>query len=304
MANVLSKGTLFPPDLTNEMFNVVKGKSSLAVMSEQKPVPFNGTTMFIFSFDKEIDIVAENGKKSNGGVTIQPKRMVPVKVEYGTRVSDEFMYGSEEVQLEYLKAFSEGFAKKIARGIDLMAMHGVNPRTMQTSTVIGDNCFRKAVIQTVDRTESANEDVESAVAMVQENEEDVTGIAMAPAFRSALAKETGKDGKPLFPELGWGAAPGVINGLPVSVNSTVSAKKSDGEKQKDMAILGNFRDCFRWGYAKEVPIKVIEYGNPDNDETAGDLQGHNQVYIRGEAYIGWAILEQKAFARIKEAEAV
>lgn len=302
MANVLSKGTLFPAELTKEMFNMVKGKSSLAAMSEQEPIPFNGKTVFTFNFDKEIDIVVENGKKSNGGVTIQPKNIVPIKVEYGTRISDEFVYGSEEVQLDYLKAFSDGFARKVARGIDLMAMHGVNPRTMQAAAVIGDNCFRKAVTQTVDRTESANEDVESAVAFVQDNEEDVTGIAMAPAFRSALAKETRKDGTPLFPELGWGAAPGVINGLPVSVNSTVSAKA--GEEKKDMAILGNFRDYFRWGYAKEIPIQVIEYGNPDNDETAGDLKGSNQVYLRGEAYIGWGILKPEAFARIKEAEAV
>ena len=45
------------------------------------------------------------------------------------------------------------------------------------------------------------------------------------------------------------------------------------------------------------PLEVIEYGNPDNSD-AGDLKGHNQVYIRGEAYIGWAILIPKAFALI------
>ena len=33
MANVLSKGSLFPAELTNEMFNLVKGKSSLAKLS-------------------------------------------------------------------------------------------------------------------------------------------------------------------------------------------------------------------------------------------------------------------------------
>ena len=43
---------------------------------------------------------------------------------------------------------------------------------------------------------------------------------------------------------------------------------------------------------------MIEYGNPDNDAQAGDLQGHNQVYIRGEAYIGWGIMVPDAFSRI------
>ena len=56
---------------------------------------------------------------------------------------------------------------------------------------------------------------------------------------------------------------------------------------------------FKWGYAKEIPIEVIQYGNPDNDTTLGDLKGHNQVYLRGEAYIGWGILDAAAFAHIK-----
>ena len=73
MANVLSKGSLFPAELTNEMFNLVKGKSSLAKLSGQKPIAFNGTELFTFNFDKEIDIVAENGAKSNGGVTVAPR---------------------------------------------------------------------------------------------------------------------------------------------------------------------------------------------------------------------------------------
>lgn len=298
MANVLSKGSLFPAELTNEMFNLVKGKSSLAKLSGQKPIAFNGTELFTFNFDKEIDIVAENGAKSNGGVTVAPITIVPIKVEYGTRVSDEFKYGNEDVQLQYLQAFAEGFARKVARGIDLMAFHGVNPRTMAASLLIGNNCFEKAVTQEVVASANADADVESAIALVQGNEEDVTGMAMSPAFRSALAALTKTSGDKVFPELGWGNAPGTINGLTVDVNSTVSATLTAPAENKNQAIIGNFADYFRWGFAKEIPIEVIEYGNPDNDADAGDLKGHNQVYLRGEAYIGWGILRPDAFARI------
>ncbi|MBR1470686.1 MAG: phage major capsid protein [Lachnospiraceae bacterium] len=300
MASTLSRGTLFPPELTNEMFNMVSGKSSLAALSGQKPIPFNGATMFTFNFDKEIDVLGENSAKSNGGVTIEPVTITPIKVEYGTRISDEFKYGNEEVQLQYLQAFADGFAKKVARGIDIMAIHGLNPRTnVAAATIIGNNHFDYKVSQKV--TESVNttadEDVEAMIALVQANEDDVTGMMMSPAFRSRLAALTDSDGRRLYPELGWGAAPGAIKGLPVSVNSTVS-KAATGATETDQAIAGNFRDYFRWGFAKEIPIEVIEYGNPDNDTEAGDLKGHNQVYLRGEAYIGWAILKPEAFARV------
>lgn len=296
MANVLSKGALFPPELTNELINKVRGKSSIAALSAAEPVRFNGQTLFTFSLDKEIDVVAENGAKSNGGATVGTITMTPVKVEYGVRVSDEFVRASEEIRLQYLRAFAEGFARKMARGIDIMAFHGFNPRTGAASTVIGTNNFDSQVSQTVTfAAASANDNIEAAIALVDASEHEVTGMAMAPAMRAALGalKTAANSNESLFPELAWGNNPGTIRGLRADTNATVSFNSNN-----DRAILGNFRDFFRWGYAADMPIEVIEYGNPDNDATAGDLKGHNQVYLRGEAYIGWAILDPTAFARV------
>ena len=297
MANVLSRDSLFPKELVGEMFNLVRGKSSLAKLSGAKPIEFDGETIFTFNLDKEIDIVAENGPKSNGGGTITAKSIVPIKVEYGMRVSDEFKYAAEEKQIQYLRAFADGFAAKLARGIDIMAFHGVNPRTGTAATnTIGNMHFDAQVSQTVNfAAATANDNIEAAIALVEGNEHEVTGMAMAPAMRAALAqiKKGTSSNEALFPELAWGANPGVINGLPVDTNSTVSANTS-----ADRAILGNFRDFFKWGYAKNIPLEVIEYGNPDNDAEAGDLKGHNQIYLRGEAYVGWGILVPGAFARV------
>lgn len=296
MSEILSKGALFPPQLTNQLFNLVKGKSSLARLSGASPIPFNGETVFTFSLDNEVDLVAENGAKSNGGGTIGTISMQPVKVEYGMRVSDEFKYAAEEIQLQYLTAFAEGFANKVARGLDIMAFHGVNPRSKLTASSLTNKNFDDLVTQTVAFDSLApNDNVEAAIALVQGNELDVSGMAMAPAFKSALAslKRGSTSYEALYPELGWGAAVSQINGLPVDANSTVNFNSN-----ADRAIVGDFQTYFKWGIARQIPIEVIEYGNPDNDATLGDLKGHNQVYLRGEAYIGWAILLPEAFSRI------
>lgn len=298
MADVLNKGTLFPEELIPTLLNKVKGKSSLAALCKQEPIPFNGYKEFTFNFDKEVDIVAESGAKGKGGVTVTPVTVLPVKFEYGARISDEFKYASEEVKLDYLTAFAEGFAKKLARGIDLAALHGVNPRTGQASTVVGTNNFDSKVTNTVTMgTGTVDDDVESAIAMINATENDVTGMIMAPAFKAALSKLKNTNGEKLYPELAWGSNPGTINGLPVESNSTVSANQS-----LDRAIVGDFENMFKWGIAKEMPIDIIEYGNPDNDTTLGDLKGHNQIYLRAEAYVGWGILDASAFAIIKEAQ--
>jgi len=291
----LERGTLFDPVLVKDLVSKVQGRSSLATLSGQTPIPFNGKKEFMFTMDSEIDVVAESGAKSHGGVSLTPRTIVPIKVEYGARISDEFMYASDEERISILQAFNDGFAKKVARGMDLMAFHGVNPRTGAASAVIGQNHFDQLVTQTATATADANADIETAVGLVQGSGGEVSGLAIAPAFRTSLAGLTKADGNAMFPELAWGAAPQALNGVRVDVNKTVS----DMSTPNDLAIVGDFASAFKWGYAKEIPMEVIQYGDPDNSGL--DLKGYNQVYIRSELYLGWGILAPDSFARVVEA---
>lgn len=297
MANVLSKGTMLPTEIVSELVNLVKGHSTLAVLCNSKPIPFNGQQEFTFNLDKEVDIVAENGKKTPGGASMGSRITLPVKFEYSMRTSDEFLYGTEEYRMDVLRQFSEGFGRKLARGLDLAAFHGINPRTQEASAVVGDNHFDKAVTATVEYDAATADDcLDEAVQAVTTAEHAVTGIAMAPVFGSDMSKIK-VNGVVQYPEFRFGGRPSAFYGMKTDVNETVSAYNS-----KDVAIAGNFADMFRWGYAKDIPLEVIKYGNPDNDEEQGDLKGRNQVLLRCEAYIGWSILDPSAFARIVTSE--
>lgn len=294
MGATISKGELFPEHLLTEIFNKVKGKSSLARLSGQEPIPFNGTKEFTFSMDSEIDIVAENAAKSNGGATIGTVTIVPIKVEYGSRVSDEFLYAEEEESISILTAWTDGFSRKLARGFDLMAMHGINPRTGNASAIIGSNCFDAAIAaaRTVAYNASAPDaNVDAALEALGEGYE-ANGIVIAPTMRTAIAALTVNGGRK-YPEFAWGATPENLGQMRLDSNVTVSANGS-----LDRAFVGDFQNAFKWGVAKNLPLEVIEYGNPDNNVSLGDLKGHNQIYLRSEAYIGWGILDPTAFAKI------
>lgn len=287
----LSKGSNFDPILVNDLITKVKGHSSLARLSAQTPVSFVGNKEFVFNLDKDIDIVAENGAKSEGGLSIDPVVIVPIKFEYGARISDEFMYASEEEQIKTLEAFNDGFAKKVARGLDIAAMHGLNPRTAAASGVIGTNHFDSKVTQTVQYVAASIDDnIESAIALVEGANGEVNGLAASTTARQNLAALKTSDGGKIYPELAWGGQPGTVNGLDTDFNSTVSVGGVDH------AIVGDFENMFKWGYAKEVPLEVIQYGDPDN--SGKDLKGHNQVYLRSEIYLGWGILDANSFARV------
>lgn len=294
MANVLTKGTNLPTQIVEEMFNLVRGKSSLAKVAASKPIPFNGTTEFTFTLDKEADIVAENGAKSNGGATFNPVVIRPIKFEYGTRVSDEFLYGTEEYRMDVLRQFAEGAAKKFARGFDIAAMHGLNPRTGTASAVVGTNNFDSLVTANKVQYVAASADANIDAALAQLGDVDANGVIISPAMRSAIAGLT-VNGARKYPEFAWGATPSNLGGMVLDSNGTVSFGNTNAKG--DHAIVGDFT-AFKWGYAKNIPLEVIQYGNPDNDAQAGDLKGHNQVYLRAEVYIGWGILAPTYFSRV------
>lgn len=295
--------TLYDQKLVTDLITKVKGKSSLAVLGQQVPVAFTGNKEFTFTMDSDIDIVAEGGAKSHGGITMSPVTIVPVKFEYGARVSDEFVYASEEEQIGYLEAFNDGFSKKLAAGFDMAAMHGINPRSKVVSSLVSAKSFDSVVTNTVTylgSSTTADANIESAIALVEGGDGDVTGIAISPTVRAALAALTKATGEKLYPDFAFGGQPSSLGGQALSINKTVSqAVKADASSAAaivDHGIVGDFANMFKWGYGKEVKFEVIEYGDPDN--SGHDLKGYNQVYLRGEAYLGWAIFDAASFARI------
>ena len=290
MANKTATATNFPPVTVKEVFSKVKGHSSLVKLSKSIPVAFSGNDIFTFSLDGECAIVGEGEQKPAGGATIEPVKVVPIKVVYQHRVSDEFMRASEEKALKMLEAFTEGYAKKIARALDIMAMHGVNPATLTASDKISTNHLD--TVTSVTYTDGQPTDaLEDAIALIGDN--DVTGYALSKAFGSAMGKYK-ENGISQYPEFKLGANAGKVGGTACDVNSTVSKAKD-----KAMAYVGDFENAFKWGYADEIPMEIIEYGDPDGQ---GDLKRTNEVLLRAEAYIGWGILDKNAFARVVEGE--
>ena len=288
--------TIYDPDLVTDLITKVVGRSTLAKLSQQIPVSFTGNKEMVFSMDKEMDIVAENGAKSHGGITVEPVTIIPIKFEYGARVPDEYMYASEEKKIDILAAFNDGFAKKAARALDIAALHGINPRSGSASTVVGTNYLANLASTQITYDSSApDENLEDAIEAIQALDGEVTGFALSTTFASAMGKmKASGTGEYLYPEFKFGANPGSFGGHPCDANTTV------GYDSTHHAFVGDFANGFKWGYAKEIPLKVFDSGCPDNDSDAGDLAGHNQVYLRSELYIGWGILLPDSFAVIQD----
>lgn len=293
MATITKSTTLFNAELVNEVFNKVKGHSTLAKLSAQTPIPFVGNDYMVFSMDGEASIVGEGADKPAGDAAFKTVTIKPIKFIYQHRLTDEFVNMAEEQQVPYLQAFTEGFATKMARALDIAAMHGVNPATGTAVSELADKNFDTVGSITVtDGKEDTN--LEDAITAIQEVDGTCTGLAMAPAFAGALGKITVDGDGYQYPEFRFGANPASFHGMTSDVNNTVAFKGN-----KDLAIVGDFANAFKWGYAENVPCEVIQYGDPDG---LGDLKKTNQIVLRAEAYIGFGILDTDAFKRIVKAD--
>ena len=298
MAKITDSGTLFKPELRSEIISKVKGHSALAKLCGGTPIPFAGTEEFIFSMDGEASVVGEAGAKPANNAAWNTVTIKPIKFIYQHRVTDEFVNLADEKRVPYMAAFTDGFAKKIARALDIAAFHGVNPYSGNASELIGSNSFDGKVEKSVNFLASYPDDnIDAAIGLIRNDDEGVTGIAMSPNFGAALGSMKMADSHAaMYPEFRFGGNPSTFaGGLACDINNTVAFNAGTTE-----AYLGDFANMFRWGYAEQMKFEIITTGDPDG---LGDLKRYNQIVLRAEAYIGWGILDPNAFARIVNTQA-
>lgn len=290
----ITAGAYFPAEVVNEMFDAVRGHSALAKLSGQKPMPFTGVTQFVFNAEGEAALVGEGTAKPAGNATATPKIIKPVKFVYQQRVSDEFVKSSDEVRLRYLEGFAEGFGRKIARSFDIAAMHGIEPATKAAASFKATNSF-DGMVTNVETYAAAtvDENIDDAIQSITDG--NVSGIVLSPTAAAALSKIKA-NGVTQFPEFRFGQNPDAFYGMASDVNSTLEVQGT-GVSEKDHVLVGDFEGAFRWGYADDIALEVIEYGDPDG--AGHDLKQYNEVLLRTEAYIGWGILDANAFALVQ-----
>lgn len=297
MATITTSTTDFPEKLVPELFKRIAGHSSLAKLGGKTPVRFAGTEQFVFSMDGEAAIVGEGDNKPAGDAAFTPVTITPIKFVYQHRLTDEFARMAEEAQVPYLQAFTEGFAAKIARALDIAAFHGIDPASRTAVSSLATKNFDSLLASTAVTYDSAHPDdnLDTAINAIVSNNRVVNGIAMSYAFGAAMGalKDEANSNRSLYPEFRFGQSPAAMGNMTIDVNDTVNYNTA-----ADYAVVGDFKNAFRWGYAANIPMEIIQYGDPDGQ---GDLKRKNQIVLRAEAYIGWGILDAGSFRLIKQA---
>lgn len=302
MGNPLRTDALNLANHTGESWSKNIRGGVLAALAPTLPeVKVGSTDHFTFTGTPKAELVGEGDSKSSNDGTPTKKTVKTYKVQITYRYSNEVQWEDEDYQAGIVDGLVANVATALSRALDLVAIHGINPKTGEISGNVSDY-FDKAGngVARVVATGDVQADIESAAEDLQTAGYSATGIALDPAFAGQLARAKDDENRPLYPELGLGFNVESFQGLPAASSDTVSGRQElEAAEVSIQALMGDYR-AFGWGVAREVPLELIEYGDPDGN---GDLKRSNEVAIRAEAVFGFAIFDGAAFSIISTAGA-
>ena len=311
MAVLNTSSFQLPRHMVPGVWQKAQGQSVLARLSNAEPQEFGEQQYMTLTAPPRGEVVGESVQKSESTATFAPVTSLTRKVQVTQRFSQEVKWADEARQLSILQTMADLSGVALGRALDLIGIHGINPLT--GALLSGSPAKITDTTNVVELTTATvglpDQAIEAAVGLVLDDSIAPNGLALDNSYAFKLATQRHPTtGQKLYPELGFGTDTSAFMGLGAAVSDTVrggpeavtvstGAYRTTNPNVK--AIVGDFT-AFRWGVQVNIPLTLIEYGDPDG---SGDLQRKNEIAIRSEVVYGVGILSLDAFAQVKDATA-
>lgn len=280
-----------PVEVTQAIINKVGNTSTIAALSPSTPQLFLNEDYMVFNGAAEAEVVAEGQQKSSYEQTASYITGKKFKVQCTTRVTEELKWADEDNRLEIISSIQEDQTKAIARALDYVIYHAINPKSGELLS--GYTALTASATSVTD----SEDDIANVDALADAvNEYEINGVALSRTWASRLRKlRVPATGMRFYPEIPINLAAGTLDGIPAATSTTVDGKKAT-TPTKVLGIMGDY-SLIKWGMIRDIWAEVIQYGDPD--QTGVDLKAHNQIAYRTEAMFSYAVLDPKAFAVLK-----
>lgn len=280
-----------PVEVTQAIINKVGNTSTIAALSPSTPQLFLNEDYIVFNGAAEAEVVAEGQQKSSYEQTASYITGKKFKVQCTTRVTEELKWADEDNRLEIISSIQEDQTKAIARALDYVIYHAINPKSGEPLS--GYTALTASATSVTD----SGDDIANVDALADAvNEYEINGVALSRTWASRLRKlRVPATGMRFYPEIPINLAAGTLDGIPAATSTTVDGKKAM-TATKVLGIMGDY-SLIKWGMIRDIWAEVIQYGDPD--KTGVDLKANNQIAYRTEAMFSYAVLDPKAFAVLK-----
>ena len=251
-----------PVEVTQAIINKVGNTSTIAALSPSTPQLFLNEDYIVFNGAAEAEVVAEGQQKSSYTQEASSITGKKFKVQCTTRVTEELKWADEDNRLEIISSIQEDQTKAIARALDYVIYHAINPKT--GSKLSGYDALTAKAVEVTD----SGDDIANVDALADAvNEYEINGVALSRTWASRLRKlRVPATGMRFYPEIPINLAAGTLDGIPAATSTTVDGKKATTET-KVLGIMGDY-SLIKWGMIRDIWAEVIQYGDPDQSGVA------------------------------------
>lgn len=271
----------------------VKDQSILASLSPERPTLYGNVEAVRMSRKPRAQIVAEGAQKESDTAGWESVIASPIKVQTTIRMTDEVKWADSDHRLMIVDDLIEALSGSVARAVDLVGLHAINPITGSVANSVQD--YLTQTDHRVVAGGAPTAEIEAAAGTILGARYVPTGVAFDTSYAFKLATERDSEGRKLHPDLGFGTQISSVSGLTAATSSTVSGQPEASDTGV-RAIVGDFTQM-RWGFQRRFPVEVIQYGDPDGN---GDLKGNNQIAYRVEGVFYVAVFDKDGFVVIEE----
>lgn len=289
---------LLPKNISSEWWKKATAESIIPTLSKSTPVILGDNVIPVLTKRPAASIIGELQNKVDSELEAGAVNFKTIKAEVGLEFSMETVLTNPSGILDII---GEEMSQALARQIDAAVIHRRQSSNgaLLTSGVTGI----AETTQVVELPTTPGTDIDPLLwegynKVVDVSGNNFTGFAVDPRLTYVLATARDSDGRRLNPDINMGQTVTSYSGQPMVNSKTVGGDVDAGTDTGIRAIGGDW-DALRFGYAHQIGLRKIEYGDPFGN---GDLQRRNAVAYLMEVIFGWAILDPNAFVVYKLGE--
>lgn len=282
---------LLPKSVSSDIWKKATAESIVPSLSKTTPVILGDNVIPVLTKRPSASIVGELQNKPDSELEVGAKVFKTIKSVVGLEFSLETVLTNPANILDMI---GEEMSGALARQVDLAIIH--KRQASNGATLSG---ALESITDTTNRVElpaTVGEDVDPLLwtgynMVVDGNGHNFSGFAIDPRLTYVLATARDSNGRRLNPDINMGQTVTSYSGQPM-VNSKTVGGDVDSSVDTGIRAIGGDWDALRFGYAHQIGLRKIEYGDPFGN---GDLQRRNAVAYMMEVIFGWVIMDTDAF---------
>ena len=127
--NTTNTSVLLPREIADGMVKKSQSLSTVALLSQQKPMRFGKQDIIVFDNLPKAEFVEEGADKASTTGSFSSVSVAPHKAQVTMRFNQEVMWADEDYQLGVLDELAQAGAEALSRALDLGLYHAINPLT-------------------------------------------------------------------------------------------------------------------------------------------------------------------------------